>query len=154
MSESSAVSEEAMTSAAPATRELAQKALQILFQRESLAIAVAEARLQEEVTGQLSIMFGLESNEWSQVDLYNYTFLRTQRSQLQRDLPEIKESFQEQYFAITEWRKDVKKYKAVMDLEPDDEIEAHEVDSQWLMLFTLSAAIVAAEDSLHQMLAY
>ena len=99
-------------------------------------------------------MFGLESNEWSQVDLYNYTVLNTQRSQLQRDLPEIKESFQEQYFAITEWRNDVKKYKAVMDLEPDDENEAHEVDSQCLMLFTFSAAIVAAEDSLHQMLAY
>ena len=74
--------------------------------------------------------------------------------QLQEHLPEIKESFQEQYFAITEWRNDVKKYKAVMDLEPDDENDAHEVDSQCLMVFTFSAAIVAAEDSLHQMLAY
>ena len=146
-------SEEAMTSA----RKLTQEALQILVQRESRAIAAAAARIQEEeVTGQLSVMFGEENSEWSQDDLCNYTCLRDRIGvrQLQRHLPEIKESFQEQYFAITEWRKDVKKYKAVMALGPDDENEAHEVDSQWLMLFTLSAAIVAAEDSLHQMLAY
>ena len=149
-------SEEAMTSAAPAKGKLTQEALQILVQRESRAIAAAAARIQEEVTGQLSVMFGEENSEWSQDDLCNYTCLRDRIGvrQLQRHLPEIKESFQEQYFAITEWRKDVKKYKAVMDLEPDDENEAHEVDSQWLMLFTLSAAIDAAEDSLHQMLAY
>jgi hypothetical protein len=43
----------------------------------------------------------------------------------------------------------VKEYKAVMDLEPDDE-----VDSRWLRLYTFSNAITAAADSLHQMLAY
>jgi hypothetical protein len=144
-----------MTSAA-AKGKMAQAALQILVQRESRAIAAAAAGIQEEVTGRLSGMFGLENSEWSQDDLYNYTFLRDWIGvrQLQEHLPEIKESFQEQYFAITEWRNDVKKYKAVMDLEPDDENQAHEVDSQMLMLFTFSAAVVAAEDSLHQMLAY
>ena len=140
-----------MTSAAPAKGKLAQEALQILVQRESRAIEAAAARIHEDVIAQLSIMFGQENSEWSQDDLYNYFFLRNMigARQLQRHLPKISESFQKQYFAITEWRKDVKEYKAVMDLEPDDE-----VDSQWLRLFTFSNAIAAAEDSLHQMLAY
>ena len=48
-----------------------------------------------------------------------------------------------------EWREDVKEYKAVMDLEPDDEVE-----SSWLRLFTFFNAVTAAEENLHQMLAY
>ena len=146
-------SEEAMTSAAPAPAKgkLAQEALQILVQRESRAIESAAVRIHENVIGQLSTMFGQENSEWSQDVLYDYFFLRDRigARQLQRHLPEIIESFQEQYFMITEWRKDVKEYKAVMDLEPDDE-----VDSRWLRLFTFSNAIIAAEDSLQQMLAY
>ena len=142
-----------MTSAAPAPAKgkLAQEALQILVQRESRAIESAAARIHENVIGQLSTMFGQENSEWSQDVLYDYFFLRDRigARQLQRHLPEIIESFQEQYFAITEWRKDVKEYKAVMDLKPDEE-----VDIRWLRLFTFSNAISAAEDSLQQMLAY
>ena len=113
------------------------------------------ASIQEEATGQLSIMFGPENREWSQLDLYNYTFLRdwVGARQLQRHLPEIAESFQKQYNAITEWRSEVKKYKAVMDPEPDDENQAQEVDRQWLMLNRFLAAVEAADDSLDQMLA-
>ena len=114
------------------------------------------ASIQEEVTGQLSIMFGPESSDWSHVDLYNYTFLRDwiEARQLQRHLPKITESFQMQYNAIAEWRREVKKYKAVMDPEPDDENQAQEVDRQWLMLNRFLAAVEAADDSLNQMLAY
>ena len=48
----------------------------------------------------------------------------------------------------------MKKYKAVMDPEPDDENQAQEVDRQWVMLCTFLAEVEAAEDSLQQMLAY
>ncbi len=101
-------------------------------------------------------MFGPEYREWIQIDLYNYTFLRDffSEGQLQEHLPEIRESFQQQYFAIREWRGEVKKYQAVMDLEPDGENQAQEVDRQWVMLCTFLAAVEAAEDSLQQMLAY
>ena len=92
-----------------------------------------------------------QNSEWSQDMLYDYFFLRDRvgARHLQRHLPEIIESFHEQFFAITEWREDVKEYKAVMDLEPDDEVE-----SSWLRLFTFFNAVTAAEENLHQMLAY
>ena len=142
-----------MTSAAPApaTGKLTQGALQILVQRESWAIESAAARLHENAIGQLITMFGLENSEWSQDMLYDYFFLRDRvgARHLQRHLPEIIESFHEQFFAITEWREDVKEYKAVMDLEPDDEVE-----SSWLRLFKFFNAVTAAEENLHQMLAY
>ena len=142
-----------MTSAAPALSKgkLAQEALQILVQRESRAIESAAARIHENVIGQLITMFGLENSEWSQDMLYDYFFLRDRvgARHLQRDLPEILESFHEQFFAITEWREDVKEYKAVMDLEPDDEVE-----SSWLRLFTFFNAVTALKENLHQMLAY
>ena len=103
----------------------------------------------------MSITFGTENSEWIQVDSYNYTFLRDflSEGQLQEHLPEIRESFQQQYFAIREWRGEVKKYQAVMDPEPDDENQAQEVDRQWLMLNMFLAAVEAADDSLDQMLA-
>ena len=138
-----------MTSAAPAQAKgkLAQEAFQILVQRESRAIESVAARI---VIGQLITMFGLENSEWSQDMLYDYFLLRDRvgARHLQRDLPEILESFHEQFFAITEWREDVKEYKAVMDLEPDDEVE-----SSWLRLFTFFNAVIALKENLHQMLA-
>ena len=147
-----------MTSAAQAVAskwQLGQAALRVIVQKESRALAAAMASIQEEVTGQLSILFGPDNREWSQLDLYDYTFLRdwVGARQLQRHLPEIAESFQKQYNAITEWRSEVKKYKAVMDPEPDDENQAQEVDRQWLMLIRFLAEVEAADDSLDQMLA-
>ena len=146
-----------MTSAAPApaTGKLTQEALQILVQRESRAIESAAARLHENVIGQLITMFGLENSEWSQDMLYDYFLLRDKvgARHLQRHFPEIRESFHEQFFAITGWREDVKEYKAVMDPEPDDENQAQEVDRQWLMLNRFLAAVEAADDSLDQKLA-
>jgi hypothetical protein len=103
------------------------------------------------VVGQLIAIFGLETSEWSQDMLYDYFFLRDRvgARHLQRELPEISESFHEQFVTITEWRADVKEYKAVMDLEPDDEVE-----SSWLRLFEFSQAFTAAEGNLQEMLAY
>ena len=63
-----------MTSAAQevaAKWQLGQAALRVIVQKESRALAAAMASIQEEVTGQMSIMFGPENSEWNQVDLYN-----------------------------------------------------------------------------------
>ena len=114
----------AMSSAAQAVAakgQLAQAALRVTIQKESRMLAAAMARIKEEVTGQLSIMFGPDNRHWSQIDLYNnYTWLMDWVGvrQLQEHLPQIAESFQKQYDNISEWRTDVVKYKKVMDGKP------------------------------------
>ena len=147
----------AMSSAAQAVAakgQLAQEALRVMIQKESRELAAAMTRIKEEITSQLSITFGPDIRHWSQIDLYNYTWLRdcVGVSELKKHLPKIAESFQKQYADISEWRTDVVKCKRVMDGEPSDEKqEAPDVFSQWLLLNRFLAAVEAAEDSLDQM---
>ena len=110
------------------------------------------ARVQE-VTGRLNITFGPQHRQWCPTSLYNYVWLRgwIGVEQLKEHLPEIKESFQKQYFAIIEWRDDVKKYKAVMDLDPDVENQTKDVLQQWLSFTQFLVAVEAAEEQLDQM---
>ena len=147
----------AMSSAAQAVAakgQLAQEALRVMIQKESRELAAAMTRIKEEITSKLSIMFGPNIRHWSQIDLYNYTWLRDRVgvSELRKHLPEIAESFQKQYADISVWRTDVVKCKKVMDGEPSEEKkEAPDVFSQWLLLNRFLAAVEAAEDSLDQM---
>ena len=69
----------AMSSAAQAVAakgQLAQEALRVMIQKESRELAAAMTRIKEEITSKLSIMFGPNIRHWSQIDLYNYTWLR------------------------------------------------------------------------------
>ena len=91
-------------------RQLAKAALRIYLERESKILASEMARVQEEATTKLNIMFGQQHSQWSQADLHDYDFLKDSIdvSQLSEHLPGIAASFRSQYFDIESWRKAVK----------------------------------------------
>jgi hypothetical protein len=95
-------------------------------------------------------MFGPEHKKWSQIDLYDYTWLmdwvgvRT----LREHLPEIAESLKKQVDDMSQWGKDVRQCQKVMDPEqgPDKSVLR-----QCMVLSRFLAAVEAADDMLAQM---
>ena len=130
--------------------KLAVAAVRVVAMKESRELVAAMARINEEMRGRLNMMFGPDHKRWSKIDLYDYTWLRDWVGvrQLKEHLPEIAESFKNQYDDITQWTFDVKKYQKVMDPELGHD---KNVVSQLTMLSQFLAAVEAADDMLIQM---
>ena len=136
--------------AVAARGQVAQAALRVIFQREYRELLASMASLKKEVTGKLSNMFG---RDWSRRKLYDFYWLRDKLGVkgIEKDLPELYESFEDQFEAITDWRIDVSKYQDVMHREPDVEKQSREVLCQWMVLRELLSAVEAAANNLDEM---
>ena len=130
--------------------KLALAAVRVVVLKESRELEAAMARIEEEMTGKLNMMFGPEHQQWSHIHLYDYTWLRDWVGvrTLREHLPEIAESFQKQFDDVSKWTSDVKQYQKVMDPEQrlDKSVLRHRV-----VLSQFLAAVEAADDMLMQM---
>ena len=95
--------------------KLAVAALQVVVEQESRELKAAMAGIEEEMEGRLNLMFGPEHPKWSQVNLYDYTWLRDWVGvrTLREHLPEIAESFKKQVDDMSQWEKDVRQCQKV-----------------------------------------
>ena len=128
--------------------KLALSAVRVMVVKEYKELEAAMAALNKVMTGRLNMLFGHQHRHWSQTHLYDYTWLRDWMgvSTLKKHLPEIAESFKNQYEDIGKWTSDVRKYKKVMDPE-----HVSRSSSQWMMLTQFLSAVEAADDMLIQM---
>ena len=130
--------------------KLALAAVRVVVLKESRELEAAMARIEEEMTGKLNMMFGPEHQQWSHSQLYDYTWLRDWVGvrTLREHLPEIAESFKKQFDDVSKWTSDVKQYQKVMDPEQrlDKSVLRHIV-----VLSQFLAAVEAADDMLMQM---
>ena len=130
--------------------KLALAAVRVVVLKESRELEAAMAGIEEEMTGKLNMMFGPEHQQWSQIVLYDYTWLRdwVGVTTLREHLPEIAESFQRQFDDVSKWTSDVKQYQKVMDPEQrlDKSVLRHR-----MVLSHFLAAVEAADNMLMQM---
>ena len=130
--------------------KLALAAVRVVVLKESRELEAAMAGIEEEMTGKLNMMFGPEHQQWSQIDMYDYSGLRDWVGvrTLREHLPEIAESFKKQFDDVSKWTSDVKQYQKVMDPEQrlDKSVLRHR-----LVLSQFLAAVEAADDMLMQM---
>ena len=130
--------------------KLALAAVRVVVLKESRELEAAMARIEEEMTGKLNMMFGPEHQQWGQIHLYDYTWLRDWVGvrTLREHLPEIAESFKKQVADMSQWEKDVRQCQKVMD--PEQRLD-QSVLRQSMVLSQFLNAVEAAEDMLIQM---
>ena len=130
--------------------KLAVAALRVVVMKESRELEAAMVGIEEEMEGRLNLMFGPEHPKWSQVNLYDYTWLRDWVGvrTLREHLPEIAESFKKQVDDMSQWEKDVRQCQKVMD--PKQRLD-NGVLRQGMVLSQFLNAVEAAEDMLIQM---
>ena len=129
-------------------RQLAEAALRIYLERESKILASEMARVQEEATTKLNIMFGQQHSQWSQADLHDYDFLKDSIdvSQLSEHLPGIAASFRSQYFDIASWREAAKNCETILsESEAASNAFLSEADAEWRKMTVYFAAVDEAE---------
>ena len=129
-------------------RQLAKAALRIYLERESKILASEMARVQEEATTKLNIMFGQQHSQWSQADLRDYDFLKDSIgvSQLSDHVPGIVASFRSQYFDIASRREAAKNCEKMLnESEAASEAFVSEADAEWLKMTMYLAAVEEAE---------
>ena len=130
--------------------KLAVAALRVVVMKESRELEAAMVGIEEEMEGRLNLMFGPEHPKWSQVNLYDYTWLRDWVGvrTLREHLPEIAESFKKQVDDMSQWEKDVRQCQKVMDSKQRLD---NGVLRQGMVLSQFLNAVEAAEDMLIQM---
>ena len=118
--------------------------------KESKELEAAMIGIEKEMEGRLNLMFGPWHPKWSQVNLYEYIWLRDWVGvrTLREHLPEIAESFKKQVDDMSQWEKDVRQCQKVMD--PEQRLD-NGVLRQGMVLSQFLNAVEAADDMLIQM---
>ena len=118
--------------------------------KESKELEAAMVGIEKEMEGRLNLMFGPWHPKWSQVNLYEYTWLRDWVGvrTLREHLPEIAESFKKQVDDMSQWEMDTRQCQKVMD--PEQRLD-NGVLRQAMVLRKFLNAVEAADDMLIQM---